>query len=430
MNILILYGYLGYPMRASLRDLIYSFKNNSSANCFYFTPDQGNFPEYLKKINFDLVVYTTSLISERWRGAETFKTLVTDKIHYLKNIDCVKVVHPQDEWIHTDILNEFVNEFKINYVYTVAPESEWKKIYKQVDFTKVKFTQVLTGYLEDSTIKKVNKIVSNTTIQNIDIGYRAFRSPPWLGSHGFLKTKIADVFNEKAPAAGFKADISTNEKDTIAGDDWFKFMARCKYFIGVEGGSTVIDPQGKIWQNGTDYEKLHPNASFSDFETNCFPGMDGNLGLIAISPRQLEAVTAKSCQVLIEGNYNGILKPGIHYIEIKKDFSNLNEVFQKMKDESLRIKIVETAYYDIVLSGKYSYKTYTKLITENSLKNIPLKNKKLLDSFYLLKNNMADKTYWSKKQSHSEPNAFTSRNVFNKLYKYSGLRKVKNSLIK
>lgn len=431
-NILILYGYLEYPVRSNVRDLIYSFKKYSNDNCFYYSPDHGDFPNFLKLIDFDIIVFSTIIISERWRGYKEFKKLVVDKIEFLKNSKAIKVIHPQDEWIQTKILCDFINEFNITTVLTVAPESEWKIIYNNVDFEKVKFYSVLTGYLDDFTLSKISTLNDSNNERNIDIGYRAFKAPAWLGSHGYLKTKIADIFNEKAPMFGFKTDISTNEKDVILGDDWYLFLIRCKFFIGVEGGSTVLDPEGKIWEKGEAYQKLYPNAKFEDFEKHCFPGMDGNLKLIAISPRHLESCATKTCQVLIEGHYNGILKPNIHYIPIKKDFSNITTVFNKMRDEKLREKIITNAYNDIVLSQKYTYKAYVDFIFK--VLNLNDKNIKLItlvtNKIALFRNRIFEKKYWNKKRMHRFPNEITLIKVLVTIYIYTGLRNLKAALIR
>jgi hypothetical protein len=171
----------------------------------------------------------------------------------------------------------------------------------------------------------------------------------------------------------------------------------------VEGGSTIIDPQGSIWKKGKEFEKQYPNASYEDFEKNCFKGMDGNLNLVAISPRHLEACATKTCQVLIEGSYNGILEAGKHYIEVKSDFSNMDEVFMKMKDEDLRKRLTEQAYKDVVLSGKYSYKSYTQFVIGNSLENMPVRSKlKARDRFILFRNRLSERRFWKIKQTQTQ----------------------------
>lgn len=368
-KILILYHQTAFPLRSTVRDLLYCYRNYGDAECIYLnTAGRSSIPASYFDIPYDLIIFHTTFISLRWGGDKAYdqvKNLLAPLIQHA----AYKIVLPQDEWIHTTILNRLIIDFHIQAVYTVAPESEWKKIYHDVDFNKVAFHYVLTGYIDSKVVSHVNE--KPVLKRTIDIGYRAFKAPPWLGLHGFLKTDIADVFNRTAPAEGFITDISTNEKDTILGDAWYDFLLNCRYFIGLEGGSTVIDPTGSIWEMGQKFLQANPNASFNEVEHAVFPGMDGNLKLIAISPRHLECCITKTCQVLMEGDYNGILKPGIHYIELKKDYSNLKEVFRLMKDDSLRERIAECAYQDIVASGEYHYEAFVRFVLSTSIHYSP-----------------------------------------------------------
>jgi hypothetical protein len=102
----------------------------------------------------------------------------------------------------------------------------------------------------------------------------------------------------------------------------------------------------------------NPAASFEDVESACFPGRDGELDCRALSPRHLEACATRTAQILVEGEYNGLLKPGFHYFAVKSDFSNLQDVLDGIGDETRRLEVVERAYRDIVQSGMGSYRMF------------------------------------------------------------------------
>ena len=51
-----------------------------------------------------------------------------------------------------------------------------------------------------------------------------------------------------------------------------------------------------------------------------------------ITGRNIESCACGSVQILFEGNYSGYLLKDVHYIPLKKDFSNISEVIKKMKD--------------------------------------------------------------------------------------------------
>lgn len=365
MNILIVYHSFDYPLRSTIKDHLYCFERYSGHRCFYLNLYNRTVPWYLKSIDFDLVIFHTIFLSTRWNH-ERFQKLI-QKSQPLKGLRAVKAVLPQDEFIHTDLVCDFINDFQIDWVYSVAPASEWPKIYHTVDFERVRFGYVLTGYLSDDTVQRIELLAREAEDRTIDIGYRAWKAEHWLGSHGFLKTIIADKFQELAPKRGLKIDISTRPQDTFLGDGWYRFLLQCKYTIGVEGGATILDRDGSIREKTVEYVRHHPDATFEEVESHCFPGMDGSLQLLAISPRHLEACVTKTCQILIEGDYNGILEAGKHYIELKRDFSNLDEVLELMEEDRMREEIIERAYRDIVETRRWTYKSFVDDIIHQSL---------------------------------------------------------------
>lgn len=370
LNILVVFQTLDYHFRATTKDHLYCFRNYSTHRCFYLNvarksePYYEEIPEFIKRIKFDLVIFHVDLLGFLWPPYSL--ELFSSKVGLLKSINSVKVALMQDEYYNTDTLNKFINEFGIDYVFSLAPESEWKKIYTDVDFEKVKFFRNLPGYLDDYTLSRIKELEKEIVERPIDIGYRAHGIRHWLGRHGYLKIQIADEFSRRADQNGLIVDISTRFEDTFFGDEWYKFLLRSKYTISVEGGASIQDRDGSIRERTERYLQLNPNASFDEIERNCFPGIDGSFNYVAISPKHLEACATHTCQVLIEGDYNGILKPGLHYIELKRDFSNIDEVIAELGNEEKRARIIEGAYKDIVESGKYSYKNFVKFVLNNT----------------------------------------------------------------
>jgi hypothetical protein len=366
LNILVLYYYDGeYPVRSATADHLYCFRKYARHNCYYLNVAFRKLPRYLEKFRFDLVVFHTLFFSARWNRA-LFRE-AAERVSALRRGDAVKVALPQDEFLNTDVLNEFINDFGVDYVFSVAPESEWGKIYPDVDRRRVKFRRVLTGYLDDHTLAKISRLAASVRGRPTDVGYRAYHAPAWLGRHGLLKVRIAELFREKAPDYMLAADISTRAEDTFLGDAWYRFLLRCKYIIGAEGGASLLDRDGSIRARTDAYAREHPGAGFEEVEAACFPGLDGSLALFAISPRHLEACATRTCQVLVEGNYNGVLRAGEHYLELRRDLSNVAEVLDAMRRDDRREAVVERAWRDVVASGRYSYRSFTREVVEAAL---------------------------------------------------------------
>lgn len=400
-NILVIYHYdnrYAFPLRATARDHLYSFKRYSPHRCFYLNLAFRRMPHYLAYIKFDLIIFPTIFLSTRW-DLSLFKWLM-DRAQKLKETKAVRVALPQDEYIHTDILCDFINDYEIDYVFSVSPESEWPKIYHKVNFEKTKFYKILTGYLDDLSVKRINQLSYNSA-RPIDIGYRARHVAPWLGRHGLLKVKIGEVFQEGALKKGLMTDISTQQRDVLLGSEWYKFLLRCKYTIGVSGGSSILDQDGTLRVKTEEYLKLHPQASFEEIEQACFPQKDGSLNLSVITPRNLEACVTRTCQILVEGDYNGILEPNKHYIELKRDFSNLDQVLDLVQQDTMREMLITNAYKDIVESGRYTYRGMVQFILEKSLGTQKAfyqlsSTKGFADSFFYFCTRLIDKLDWVK----------------------------------
>jgi hypothetical protein len=343
----------------------------------------------VKLVKWDLIIFHTLFLSLRY-DREQFKIHLKN-ISFLKKIDAVKVALPQDEYLNMDLVCNFITEFNINHIFTVSPQSEWTKLYPTIDREKVRLHRILTGYIDEKTLRKIEKLNKKNKVKRfIDIGYRAQRTPFWLGRLGSLKWKIADEFNRKTSQQNIVVDISTRDEDTFFGLDWYRFLLKCKYQIGVEGGSSVLDWDGTFRKRTEEYLKRNPDSSFEEVEANCFPGVDGYINLVALSPRNLEACMTRTCQILVEGKYNGILIPGKHYVELKRDFSNIKDVLEIVKKDEMRDEIVENAWNDIVGSGRYTYRVLTDTVISRSLKvNLQQSNISIIDLFiyYIMKIN-------------------------------------------
>ena len=87
---------------------------------------------------------------------------------------------------------------------------------------------------------------------------------------------------------------------------------------------------------------------------------EGRIHYRTISPRIFEAAAFRVCQILYEGDYQGVLQPMVHYIPLKKDFSNMDQVLSLLDDHDFVEKMTERAYRDLIESGKYSYRSFIK----------------------------------------------------------------------
>jgi hypothetical protein len=62
-----------------------------------------------------------------------------------------------------------------------------------------------------------------------------------------------------------------------------------------------------------------------------------------------------SCQILVEGEYSGILRPWEHYIPIKNDASDFSIVFSAMQDQTLVNDLIRSCREAILATKSLSY---------------------------------------------------------------------------
>jgi hypothetical protein len=361
-SILVLYHSRRAPVRSAIADHLFSFRRYAGRPCIYLNMAVRSVPAWIGRLDIDLVVLHTILLSDRWNPDE-FRDVVA-RMRHLRRIRAPRVAIPQDEFVYTDLLVEVLDETGVDHVFTCAPEDDWPKLYGPLIDKGVGMTRVLPGYLEPSTVQRIQTLARDVPTRDIDIGYRAWKPKPWLGRHGMLKGGIADAVAAEGRRAGLRIDISMEDRDTLLGDAWYRFLLRSRYTIGVEGGASILDRDGRIRSCADDYVAAHPDASFEEVERHCFPGLDGGLSLRTISPRHLEAAATRTPQILVEGRYNGILEAGAHYIPLRADFSDLPAIIDRIAAGADDAAIATRAYDDLVASGAYGYEAFVRTILE------------------------------------------------------------------
>jgi hypothetical protein len=133
--------------------------------------------------------------------------------------------------------------------------------------------------------------------------------------------------------------------------------------IGAESGSSVLDPRGAVRARIRELLAAQPTLGFDDLASELPEGWD-SWRFFAISPRHLEAVVTKTAQVLVEGTYSRVLEPDRHYIPLRRDFSNLDEVLERVHDHRLLQETADRAYEEIYIGGAYRYRDFAAAIRD------------------------------------------------------------------
>ncbi len=172
------------------------------------------------------------------------------------------------------------------------------------------------------------------------------------------RTALIQFFQERKTDLGLIAGFRLNAR--MGRSEWARFLNGCRGTIGAESGSYYLDRHGQLIQQAKAYQKRHADATFEEIFERFFrapeiPYVSGK----TISSRHFEPIGTKTCQLLLEGHYNGILRPLEHYIPIKQDLSNVQEAIRQFKDEIERSRIVERAYEYVMDQHTYGHRVRT-----------------------------------------------------------------------
>jgi hypothetical protein len=182
----------------------------------------------------------------------------------------------------------------------------------------------------------------------IDLGFRGAKYDLTIGDQD--RAQLVETLKQKGRDQGLTCDISYSQ---LSRAQWAAFLQSSRGTVGAESGTNYLEKDGHLQNQVHAFLKSHPAATFDDVYTRFFQFCKSPLSGKAISSRHFEAIGTQTCQVLLEGQYNGILIEGKHYIGVKKDYSNADDALAQLRDETIRQRIVRDAY-DYVMS-KHTY---------------------------------------------------------------------------
>lgn len=336
LNILVLHS-LGDIEAAPLflRHHVFLLQKNHPEHNYLYHDATLTLPGYVRETNFDLIILDVTFLCARWSAPKVLSKLKKE-YDFVKYSDAVKIAFPQDEYDCNETLDEWMCEWGVDIVYSVISE-HWDVLYPH--YHKIGNIQLgFTAYIDESLMNRKRKAFED---RSIDIGYRAKKLPPYFGRLGETKWTIGRDVAMLAKSAGLAVDISVGDKNTLLGEEWLEFINNSKFTLGANSGSSLLDPRGEIQRKVRRYLRESPEYTFDQVEELFFKGLEGRFQFTAISPRVMEAALLDSCQILVEGDYSHILTPWEHYIPIKSDASNFEQVLEAMRDHAAVKKMIQ-----------------------------------------------------------------------------------------
>jgi len=326
---------------------IAAFTDLSEHNVYIFNPLWLKNSRSLDLDEFDVVVihYSLILIADHFL-APTLR----EKIRHFRGL---KIQFIQDDYRWINQMTAMMRYIGIHILFTLVPQDEISKIWTEERLPRVTKLTTLAGY-----VPRIDVQPPPLKSRSLDVGYRGRTIPYWIGKITQDKVWIGQGFMQHAQRYKLRCNIAWHEEDRIYGKNWVRFICSCRAVLGTESGSTITDFDGSVEKGVKDYLAKHPQADFWQVYNQILKPYEGNVNIVVISPRIFEAIALRTGLILFEGEYSDIVQPWIHYIPLKKDFSNMDEVVEKLRDDNFMNTMISRAYTDIVASKKYSYKSF------------------------------------------------------------------------
>lgn len=302
-----------------------------------------------------------------------FGQLCAKSVEKLNAFLGLKVLFIQDEYDFTDRAKAVMRQAGFLLVFTCVPQASIPLIYPPHELPGTTFVNNLTGYVPDDFSEHSGTYIPPSQ-RSCVVAYRGRPLPIRYGRLGQEKIQIGKQVQLYCHSKNIAHDIAWTDKARIYGDDWYKFISSTKAMLGSESGSNVFDWDGDLDDRVRQHKKLNPKVSELEIYDAVVAPQELDGVMNQISPRIFEMAAARTAMVLFEGNYSDVLIPHRHYIPLKKDFSNLDEIFLLLDDGEHIDEMVDNAFKDLIGSRNYSYQYFVTMVDQHintEFKNCP-----------------------------------------------------------
>lgn len=275
----------------------------------------------------------------------------------IKEYNGPKFIEIQDEYDNTNLLHEELRFMGPTNILTCAPADGIKYVYPEDLFPGVKFDTVLTGYVPDELGGA--RARAPLSERPVHVGYRG-RTLSWrYGELARQKWEVGVRLREACQRREVPCDIGVDEASRIYGFAWFDFIRSCRAMLGSESGSNVFDFDGSIAARVAATGKEQPDETCADIVA-VIAAREQEIRMGQISPRIFEAAALGTALVLMRGSYSGTLEAETHYVPIEPDYSNLDEVLDRIQNIEALQAMADRARRHLIESGAYSYAAFIR----------------------------------------------------------------------
>ena len=319
----------------------------------------------MRTFDFHVVILDTTALSYcRYCRPRDIYSRIREEWSFISDLDAVKLAFPQDDYHQTNDVDALFDALCVDVIYSVEPN--YMRMFYPRSGQSAEMKGVLTGYVDDNSVQSMTRLSRPFDDREFDIVQRVKMHPYFGGHFSQVKGRMAIRFEELASTRPLiKTNISTLPTDVFTGDHWLAFLGNGRFALGSEGGVSLWDPDGIFLDREREYLNQYPGASFTEVEAACFPGEDGRYVFSTVSPRLFECAMMGCSQILIEGEYLGLLHPWEHFIPVRQDLNDVADAIDATADLGAAKRRIDACFETLVQNPSLRYSTLVEEVMDD-----------------------------------------------------------------
>ena len=263
----------------------------------------------------------------------------------IRRFDGLKVQIIQDDYRWVEEFWAMMRELGVKVLFTLVPEREIERVWPSAELPGVERITTLAGYVPlDAGTQRVPSLAQ----------------PPVR--HRVPRPRAAVLDRPPRPGEGVDRAGRGRARGALRATLRRRLARRRTHLRPELAGVHELRPSDaglrerrvdhrlrRLVERGVRaYLERHPDASYDDVHRDVLAPYEGNVMMNVISPRVFEAIALRTALVLFPGEYVGILEPERHYIPLEKDFSNFDEVVERLRDLPALERMADVAFDEII----------------------------------------------------------------------------------
>lgn len=266
---------------------------------------------------------------------------------YLKNRKGKLLIFVGNEYCLMPEKIGFINEVEADFIASQLPENTAVWLYNDCKQSKILA-------IPHALNSKIYRCYRENHLRKVDLGFIGDEYSYSIGD--IERSRLAEYFQKMHSKSIERKDIRMGRKLRLPRKQYVHFLNSIRCTIGAESGTYYLEKTDKTQKEIEDFLSLNPKANFEEVFNRFFRKYRNPVNGKAVSSRHFEAIGTKTAQILLEASYNGILRADLHYVSLKKDYSNIQDVIERIEDKDYIQKLVDSAYEYAAESHTYSHR--------------------------------------------------------------------------